>query len=347
MIKSIFIIVYIYGLLPLLIGTAVTLLAKRHVNLPQLYVSGYVIYLALFEVIVIWQTHNLASLTHLSRFWKVLTLILSVLALCSIAISIISIRKSHMSHARILPCFNRESWMIIGLTIVLTLLSIFFLVPHALDNTPELARMSLTNDSFFSLDPSTGAAYTDPSALPGYMHLFYAFGSTMTGIDVTTLIHLIIPIFLIPLFVCIYVSIARILFPDEEKKHDRFRFVCLISLFYFLMLPLEAHIALAPYRNIWNGITLATSCLLPLILVICLDLTRHFTFDNTKPVFLIANSVIGLICLTLAIKLCIPYGPVLCGLFVLATILIILAGILWRMRSDSKSDSITKGGEQS
>ena len=346
MIKSIVIIAYIYGLLPLLIGTAVTLMAKSPVSPPQIYVSGYVIYLSLFEIMTVWGTHYHVSFALLTGHWKTIICILTILVLCCIGISIISIRKKHKSHKNPSLQFSRESFIILGLSILLILLAVLLLVPHPLDETPELAGMTLANDSFFSLDPSTGLPFTDSSSAPGCLHLFYAFGSTITGINATTLIHLVMPIVLLPLFVCIYLTIARILFPNEERSHDRFRFVWLTILFYLLMLPLEAHVAFAPYRNIWNGITLAASCFLPLFIAVCLDLTRHFSTGTPTPVFSIPNAIIGLIFLGAAVRLCVPYGFVLCSLFVLTDILIILVRVLWRNRSDFYSNPTTKGGEQ-
>ena len=347
MIKSIVIIAYIYGLLPLLIGTASTLLGRHHISFTHVYVTGYVIYLSLFDIMTIWGIHNHASFSHFSKYWKATILMLTILVLVIISISIITIWRKHKLHKRLFPGLNRESSILLGVTVLLTLLAVLLLVPHPLDETPELARMSLATDSFFSHNPSTGAPYTYSSSVPGYLHLFYVLGSSITGINATTLIHLIMPIFMIPLFVCIYVMIARILYPDEERIRDRFRFVCLIILFYLLMLPLEAHVAFAPYRNIWNGITLAASCFFPLFIAVCLDLTRHFSVGQSETVLLIPNAVMGLIILALTIRLCIPYGIVLCGLFVFASIVIILVKVLWQKRFGSDSTHSTKGGEQS
>ena len=229
MIGMVLSIAYLYGLLPFLMGIAIFLLSKRRMRLSQMYVSGYSLYFALFEIIVAWETHRHASYTRFARYWEISIYILTIIVLFYISFSIIKIKKNHGSYLQEFSFssafhdkkhygLRRSNGIIIGSTVFLVLLSVLFLVPQAFDQTPELARLSLSNDTFFSLDPTTGLSYTDSSAFPGCLHLFYAFGSTITGINVTTLIHLIMPFFMIPLFVCTYVIIANILFPDEEKS---------------------------------------------------------------------------------------------------------------------------------
>ncbi len=356
MIKAVLLAVYLYGLLPLLIGTAVTLLTKHRIGLPKIYLSGYIFYLTLFELLVVWVSHRRASYTRLFEYWKLTVIIMTIVVLVCIGLCVPIIRTRHENKFKDIFLFSsgrdavflglsRESLIIICLILILTVLAVFFLIPHAFDYTPELARISLASDTFFSLDPATGAPYTDSSAIPGALHLFYAFGSTMTGIDVTTLIHLIIPIFLIPFFMCVHITIAHCLFPEKEQSCNRFRFVWLIALFYLLMLPLEAHIALAPYRNIWNGITLAASCFIPLFIAVCLNLSRGFASEYTISTFSAITNIFGLLCLILTLRLCIPFGYIVCSLYILAAVLIILVSLIWRKRVASIVGNGPKGGE--
>ena len=149
---------------------------------------------------------------------------------------------------------------------------------------------------------------------------------------------------MIPFFVCSYTMIANILFPEEEPSRDRFHFVWLILLFYTLMVPLEGHIAFAPYRNIWNGVTLAASCLLPLFVITCIKLIQLFTANSSFTRSALLNSLIGLICLALSIRLCISHGLILCGLFILATIILILVNLIHQRLLKQNSVSDIKGG---
>ena len=343
MIKIILQITYLYSLLPLLIGFAVASLAKRRINLSSVYVSGYVVYFALFEILTIWESRY-ASYNRLTRYWELTIYAITIIVIACTIYGIIGIyRRNNLFSLNI----SREAATTVVLTLVLVILAVLFFVPHALDDTPELARLSMAGDSFFSIDPSTGRAYADASACPGYLHLFYAFGSTVTGLDVTILIHVILPVFLIPLFVCAYLSVAETLFPSEETSRDRFRFVWLILLFYILMLPLEAHLAFTPFRNIWNGMTLAASCLLPLFVSVCIKLVRIFITDESIAAASLFNALIGLLCLTLSVRLCVSFGLIICVLFIMASVIMIAAHLLWHRRSTACADFSSEGGEHS
>ena len=359
MIKAILLIVYLYGFLPLLIGAALFLLSYRTPSssskqgYASIYVSGYVVYLALFELLIICDTHRQESYNQLVTDWKRAILFITLISIVCLSLGVYLFQKrkgnsQNMSdpfkgtvkNNQSLSSYKHDCLIFILITMFLTILAILFLVPHALDDTPELARMTLSNDRFFSVDPLTGLEYAENAAYPGPIHLLYAFGSTITGIDVTTLIHLVMPLFMIPFFICCYVIIARLLFPDKKDSRDRTCFVLLVILFYLLMLPLEAHIALSPYRNIWNGTTLAGSCLFPLLCAICLValrslITQHTSNSNSIQLL---KTLINIICLSLAIKLCVSYGVILCMIFVLSSIVITIGFIISLCKNNRSSE---------
>lgn len=344
MIRAFILTAYLYALLPLMIGFAVASLARHRINLPSLYVTGYVIYLALFELLAALEFHRNVSYAHLVHHWKLSVYVITVIVILCIVYGIFKAKPHGKS---LIMRFSREAVITVIVTLFLIGLAVLFLVPHALDDTPELARLSLASDSFFSVDPATGSAYTDTSAYPGYLHLFWASGSTITGIDVTTLIHIILPVFMIPLFVCTYISISQILFSLEERASDRYRFVWLVFLFYALMIPLESHIALTPYRNIWNGTTLAASCLLPLFAAVCVKLVRFVTDNQSTPMPVLLNTLVELLCLSLSVRLCISYSLILCGLFILASAIMTAVCLVWRRYFKRDTTSNSEGGERS
>ena len=341
MIQAIFLTAYLYLLLPLLIGVAVCLLFKKTLSASAVYMGGYISYLALFELIVLIETHRNVTYSEFSKDWWHITGIIAGITACVI---IILLAKKKWSVASLTEVNKRENLLIICLSLLLTALAILILTPHSQDQTPELARLAISNDALLSIDPKTGTAYTDPASVPGFIFLFYTCGSTITGIDATTLIHLIMPVFLIPFFICTYVQIASILFPDtdpdigkscpESFSLTRFRFLYLIMLFYLLTLPFQVHIALTPYRNIWNGVTLAASCILPLLCVTLLGLLRDILERRTKDcrssdahIFSVLEPVSSLICLVLCAALCVPYTPALCALMILSAFLISIASL--------------------
>ena len=342
MINALIITAYLFIVLPLIIGACITLLAKHRKRFSFLYVSGYTVYLALIEILMIFQGSQDTSYIHLINNWKILTLVISVFSILLMIAGLVVARKRQCFKAILPNGITRTDLITVFFTIILVLFSILLLVPCSQDQTPELARLTLNSNCLFSIDPNTGMEYTDPSAYPGCLFLLYALGSTLTGIDVTTLIHLFMPIVFIPFFVCCYSQIAYILFPADEQRKDRPHFVWLIMLFYLMMIPFETHLAFAPYRNIWNGITLASSCLLPLLFCICIDIIRYFGIHSikAKPVFSIMELIIMIIISSLSTMLCIRFGLIIDGLLVLA---IIGAGLIMRF---IQTHSVKKEGDQ-
>ena len=285
MIKATLLTVYLYGLLPFLIGVCICVLSNRRRRLSFAYVSGYLVYLSFFEVLVLFSIRRKDTYSKFVEKWSLLVCALSAITvLCIILCILLVARRSDEKFIRPIiacPC-SRENRITILITITLTIVAIVFFVPHAFDDTPEFARLVLATDTLWQpANESFTFAAEKPSSL-GYLYLYYAYGSTLTGIDVTTLIHLIMPLFMLPFFVCVYVQISMILLPENKHQKQRFCFVWLVMLFYLLMLPLDAHIALAPYRNIWNGITLASSCLIPLFITFCIALSRQLLVCKKK-----------------------------------------------------------------
>ncbi len=117
------------------------------------------------------------------------------------------------------------------------------------------------------------------------------------------------------------------------------------------MLPLEAHLAMTPYRNIWNGITLAASCLFPLLTAVCVDLVRRFSVNTQKAsdncLLSLPEALIAFVCLILSIQLCVRFGLILCSLFAISTILIVIAFQGRRLFSDKHIENAPKGGMKS
>ena len=362
--KTIIQVSYLYGLLPLLIGLAFTCITRRYSSSRLRrggisYVLGYLIYLALFECIVLWELKKTTSYIVLVNDWKRVILSITIISVICILIRLLSLCTkdltsdgeaiSFLSKSEIKKSPENSRYLLASIitSLVLLLISVFLLFPHALDDTPELARLTISNDSFFSIDPLTGKTYASGTVFPGKIHLFYAFGSTLTGINVTTLIHRIIPVFMIPLFIMSYAVISELLFAEEKQDKKHFAFVGLVILFYVISIPFETHISVAVFRNIWNGTTLAASCFFPLLFSICLSIARYPTHKTvsglTTVVLSIPESVVSIICLSLAIHLCVPYGLPICGLFVLASILVLLSSVVQQRRIRNHNSSVKEG----
>ena len=337
MIFDLAILIALYGLLPLLIGAALTGLVRvRGSRLAASYVSGYVLLLAVFYLAAVISTSDSDPYDALYHRWPIICIFL---ASASVIVFVLGLLLNRASKARELasdmhmdPPTKRTRILLIT-TICLILFALLLLAPGAHDETPELVRLTLQTKAFFSTDPATGAAYADTAAQPGYIHLFYTVGASLTGFEPTAMLHWALPIAMIPLYICAYCRIAWVLFPREEEGRRRFRFVVLIILFFLIMTTTSAHVGFAVLGNSWNGVTLAASCLLPLYFAQCLAIIRTATDtrsrkkdprDSRDSYVSLIPRVLSLVVLAAAISLCVPTGRILAALLAAATVLTVI-----------------------
>ena len=333
MILGIAILIAIYGLLPLLIGAAVTGLGRvRGSRFAASYVAGYALLLAVFCLAAVFSARDSEPYDTLYHLWPVICIFLAAV---SVIVFVLGLLLHRASDARRfasdvhVPAPTKRTRILLVITVCLIILSLLLLVPGAKDDTPELARLTLQTKTFFSTDPATGAAYADASAQPGYIHLFYAVGAKLTDMEPTKMIHWALPLFIIPLYICAYCRIAWVLFPREEEGIRRFRFVVLVILFFLVMTTTSAHVGFTVLNNSWNGVTLAASCLLPLFFSQCLGIVRLSTGargsrEKGRPYAEIITKLLYLLVLAAATTLCVPTGRVLTAILAAATVLTVI-----------------------
>ncbi|MBQ4361838.1 MAG: hypothetical protein II787_02845 [Lachnospiraceae bacterium] len=385
MVKGLIVILYLYGLLPLLLGAGACSLAGmcpqggsaqgrlfsvRPFRLPGGFasccVTGWVIELALMRLMTAAAAPD-ASHAAFALRWGIVCIGAGLAGLGITVFGLAQRRRgqstgfagsgSQEPHSRLIPVS----------AVVLILFSILFTVPHLKDMIPELSRLTLASDRFFSVNPANGASYDGAAHLPAGLHLLYTTGAALSGIDVTVLIHVIMPVFLLTFFFCTYIEAGRVLLAasgssdagrtDSQDNPEltntspaRVFFFMSAAVIYLIFTLTPVHIGLAVYRNIWNPATLGASCLYPLFFIWCLELasskagrhgkSRGLNTDghsrNTRlTVPGIILRILRLVLTIAALTLCFTYALVPCALVATAALLIALARLF-----------LGKGGER-
>ena len=84
-----------------------------------------------------------------------------------------------------------------------------------------------------------------------------------------------------------------------------------------------------------------------LFAAVCVKLVRFLTDNQSTPIPVLLNALIGLLCLALSVRLCVSSGLILCGLFILASAIITAVCLLWRRHFSVYTASDSEGGERS
>ena len=203
MIKGVLLTAYFYGLLPLLIGAAAMTLCSVIVRATSLvstlrsiptwsparvYVTGYVIYLAIFSFAagriepVGEHYHEFAAL------WSVILAVLSIVSVILATPGVVMLGRkladpgttgskaasrttakhgrntSDRSSSAKTPLLTRSTVLLIIGCLILIVISIMLLIPHTKDYTPELAQLTIRHDTIFSVNPASLQPYVPGAA---------------------------------------------------------------------------------------------------------------------------------------------------------------------------------------
>ena len=323
MIRTILTTAYLYGLLPLLLGTGAALVRRDERIMPaQLYAAGWALYLCVFSLVSALAIRG-GGAYHLFKAYWFRTLI--ALTVAGVIFCALYVRRLSGPRAALKPLFTmtRRDAILICAGILLILFAILFTVPHLQDEMPEYARLTLGSDQIFSIRPESGKPYYASTKVPGALHLLYAAGADLAGTDVTAFIHLAMPVFMLAFFFCCYRSIAYILFPqradgpqkDIPRETKLFIFPLCAYAAYLIFTFADVNIALAVYRNIWHTATLAAACLFPLFFACCLGLIRSRSAAQA------VKCAAALIIVAGALYSCFTYSPLLCAIVLAAAVI--------------------------
>lgn len=271
-------IAYVMGILPILLGIAFNrVFFVKQYRLADVYVKGYMLLFAGFAAEAILFIYKGKNLPFLTKYWMLTVAVVGVIAL------VISLRK--------IPEFLREfcknakeiagrkvgvAMLVIG--IGLMLFSIFFVKPLP-DASVEYAIAAVDSDQMYYYHPYTledhGQFEGGKRIAP--VEMFFATLAVQTKIATATIMKLIAPIFLIPLFYGIVWQIGRTLYDKDSREQMEKVCMFVLATIALATIPIYSgneYLAFAVYRNSWNGLTLLNSMILPYTIVWCLGIFK-------------------------------------------------------------------------
>ena len=326
----------LFTLLPMLIGMAYNKIAAalypQDVDQGMLvaYIRGYTVLLAAFWCywIVVRKVFAADLLGRPVLLWGAALAVAAVVSIVILNKTIMSIIASIRESAEAVKCMSRqiltEKCAVLAVCVILTILSVACIVPSSHDITLELGYEALHTNGL-SVDKTS------------VIELFYLFPAMLLHAGYTQEVHFIIPLALLPLFYCIYIWIAQMLFHGE--KEDQKMFLLFTAIFYVCMsfagTYTDMDMGFNPLQNIWNGLTLAMTCLLPLEVMHLAGLLKfsHAWKNRGKGnvrcyIGGIAVALTDIFTTAMAVQLCMAWGMGLSVIMIATAVVLIIGDML-------------------
>jgi hypothetical protein len=216
------------------------------------------------------------------------------------------------------------NWECMGLAVLafaMILAAAVLVVPSPEDDVPETVGTAIVTDSMYVYDPYTqlpGENQAEKVFSP--IEMLYAVTARISGMDSTVMIHLLLPFPLILLYYAIGWELAGFFW---ERREQRLLFLAFWIINGTISFGGSRYLSVGIYQNPWNGSTLMTGCILPLVMLQCFSLNRRIL--ERKKVGM-ADIAIRLLTVAAA-QLVLPKGALLAVLLIIACTVIL--GIQW------------------
>lgn len=281
-------------LIPFCMGLLPAMLMKKEDRTPGcIFVSGYIVMFALFELIgiPIAVTVVYHSFSLLSNIFAAAALLLSVLG---VAVAL----KKHKKGDRLM-FFSRESMKVYRLEDKLYFLIFFLLVGFQMYMVFTRASfdgddayygvqglIAQQKDTLYRINPYTGrSAPLDTRHVMALIPVWEAFIGRMSGIHATIIAHSVAPLVLLPLTYLVYFQIGKKLFSGKKQgmlrgKNEMFPGMqSLLPVFMIIMALFQIFGNVSIYTNetflltrTWQGKSVAGNFMIPAVFWIFLSL---------------------------------------------------------------------------
>lgn len=233
------------------------------------------------------------TLTELSYTWMIVVLVWSIVIIFLLAIKKeLRGRYKWVGIKKILPG--------VLLVAVLLVVSVGFSANEQQEHTVENVLTMYVTNSLYENNPMNGKekdrllsieAETLEKQAKSPVDALYAVEAYEARINPGKLVHVMLPVLLLPFYVCVYVAWGRYLFKENVEKCYLFQIV--VWLLYAIPLIAEKNVLFQIYTNCWNGETLFFLGLFPLAVLLLLgerDTVRKL--DDFKEPYLIAEYLV-------------------------------------------------------
>lgn len=281
-------------LIPFCMGLLPAMLMKKEDRTPGcIFVSGYIVMFALFELIGI-----PIAITVIYHSFSLLSNIFAAAALLLSALGVIAALKKHKKGDRLMPV-NRESLKAYHLEDKLYFLIFFLLVGFQLYMVFTRASfdgddayygvqglIAQQKDTLYRINPYTGrSAPLDTRHVMALIPVWEAFIGRMSGIHATIIAHSVAPLVLLPLTYLVYFRIGKKLFSGKKQgmlrgKNEMFPGMqSLLPVFMIIMALFQIFGNVSIYTNetflltrTWQGKSVAGNFMIPAVFWIFLSL---------------------------------------------------------------------------
>lgn len=251
-------------IVPILLGLLYTYFLKEEKNnLILAFVSGYIIELALFELIAIPITFLKVKFSALMIIWNVLLTFLSILSVILNFKRIKEIWNYSISQIKKIPIISILVVILVGLQVF-----VLFRYMHTDDDDAfyiGLATTTIYTDQINIHNPSKGNVWGDWQSryVLSPFSVYIAAISEQIGFAPATVAHTILPIIFIPMMYMIYGLIGKKIFKNDKKSICLF-LILLNIIYIFGNYSTRTNFTFALFR-IWQGKAFMANIILPCI----------------------------------------------------------------------------------
>lgn len=251
-------------ILPFLIGMLYNrFVTKCITEILSNWISGFILCLGYFELLVLPSILFRISLTTLSTIYVLSLLIVAVISLWVNRTSAKELGQACVKKMK-------ETPLLALLPVVLIALQVYVYVAYVHADADDAffvatSTAAVETDTIFQYNPYTGKAYKSYpmryvlSPFP----IFTATLSKVSGIHPAAMAHTVLPGLLLMLCYGVYALLGKELFQDDRKKNALFLFfIGIISIFLYTSLRTQSSFMLL---RIWQGKAFLASMLLPFV----------------------------------------------------------------------------------
>lgn len=288
------VLVYIGLLFPLLAGIGWKAVKREeHHGILYGYLLGSLTVWAVFFAVARYVITGKKTLAELSHIW------MSVVLVWSVGIIFFLVMKKKFREE---PRKIGIKKMLPGVLLVaaLTVVCVGFSVNEQQDHTVENVLTMYVTDSLYEYNPMNGKEKDQLLSLEAEalelqakspLDALYAVEAYGVRVNPGKLVRVMLPVFFLPFYVCVYAAWGHYLFGENAGK--RYLFQAVVWFLYAIPLVAERDVVFQVYTNCWNGETLFFLGLLPLAVLLLLgerDTSR--TLSDFKQPYLIAEYLI-------------------------------------------------------
>ena len=228
LVLSIVTIIYEFGVLPFAAGILLGSRDEEEISIHRMYIKGYCLLFTTFlfmAVPVIFTVNKLSVLVFIWKVFLIVTLPVLFLLYYKRKKRIRIVMKRFYEN---IQYAKKKSGISILFMIMIFMISVTFSMPSQKDDTPEIVNISIETDTMYQYQPYTQMPYDginrDKAVSP--VEMLYAVTGMSTGLDSLTIIHVAIPFFFIPFFLCSMLAGWKIFFPRQNRESGTICFIC-------------------------------------------------------------------------------------------------------------------------